>query len=97
MRTEILTASFDKSANLTKAEYDPFMKVLSLTFKNGGVYDYVDVEENIFHEMILAESVGRYFHSKIRGHYDYLKKTVESQKTLEIVEDVSKKEKGKKK
>lgn len=97
MRTEILSASFDKSANLTKAEYDPFMKILSLTFKNGGVYDYVDVEEVVFREMTLAESAGKFFHSKIRGHYEYLKKPTENKKPVDVASSSPAQEKEEKK
>lgn len=96
-KVAVLSASFEKSSNITKAEYDPFMRVLSLTFKNGGIYDYVDVDEKLFHEMSLAESAGRFFHSKIRGHYDFLKKPTAKKKVSDASEDSPKKEKGKRK
>jgi hypothetical protein len=70
----VLSASFENSSNIKSAEYDPFMKVLSLTFQKGGEYDYLEVSENVFHEMKKADSAGRFFHTKIRGKYEFHKK-----------------------
>ena len=61
------------SSNLREAEYDPFMKTLTLRFHTGGDYEYVNVERELFNELKEAESAGRFFHSKIRGKYEFLK------------------------
>lgn len=69
-----LIAELD-STNLRAAEYDPFMKVLILRFHTGGDYEYVDVEREVFTELVKAESAGKYFHQHIRGKYEFLKVT----------------------
>lgn len=64
-----------KSSNLRAAEYDPFMKTLILRFHTGGDYEYIDVERELFDELVKAESAGKFFHQRIRGKYDFLKVT----------------------
>jgi hypothetical protein len=78
-KAPVVSASFEKSSNIENAEYDPFMKVLTIRFRTGGAYDYIDVEESIFKEMKKADSAGKFFHAKIRGKYDFLKR-VETRK-----------------
>ena len=67
-----ITASLD-SSNLKEAKYDPFMKVLTLTFHTGGSYDYIDVGEDVFVDLTSAESAGSFFHSRIKGKFEFLK------------------------
>lgn len=69
-----LSASFERSTNLAEAEYDSFMQVLSLKFRNGSTYDYINVEQKVFVELKNADSAGHFFHTKIRGKYDFLKR-----------------------
>ncbi len=71
----VLSASLD-SQNLSEAEYDPFMRVLTLRFKKGGVYEYIDVDKSVFEELQEASSAGRYFHSSIKGKFEFLKRAV---------------------
>lgn len=78
-----LSASFESSTNLKEAEYDPFMQVLSLKFNNGSTYDYINVEQKVFEELKRADSAGRFFHAKIRGKYDFLKKVPTPKKQSE--------------
>ncbi len=94
-KAPILTASFDNSTNLKAAEYDPFMHVLSLTFKNGLTYDFLCVEQTLFEELIAAESAGRFFHLKIKGKYEFLKKPKTEKKSLNASRSLSEEEKDK--
>lgn len=68
-----VTASF-KSSNISFAEYDPFMKILSITFSTNTKYEYIDVEQEIFDELKEATSAGKYFNTQIKGKYLFLKK-----------------------
>jgi len=68
------TITFEKSSNISSATYDPFMKVLTINFIHGGEYNYIEVEEEVFNEMSKASSAGRFFHARIKGKYDFLKK-----------------------
>jgi len=40
---------------------------LSIKFKNGGVYTYMDVDLATFNEFVTADSRGSYFSANIRG------------------------------
>lgn len=64
-----------KSTNLRAAEYDPFMKTMTLRFHKGGDYEYMEVEREVFNDLVKAESAGQYFHKFIRGKYEFLKLT----------------------
>jgi hypothetical protein len=59
------------STNLKKVGYDRKTKELEITFQNGRVYVYDDVPEEVFKELLDADSKGRYFNSEIRDDYQY--------------------------
>jgi KTSC domain len=46
-------------------------RVLEIQFESGRVYQYFGVPENVFREMLNAESKGKYFNAHIRGKYRY--------------------------
>lgn len=49
--------------------YDPNTSTLEIEFKStGAVWQYYDVPEAVFYEMING-SIGKYFHSNIKGQY----------------------------
>lgn len=57
-----------ESSMITSIGYEN--SVLEIEFKsNGQVWQYFDVPEYVFHEMRTADSIGKYFHSNIKGHY----------------------------
>jgi len=39
------------------------------TGAGGKFYDYRDVPENIYDDLLSAESVGKFFHANIKGKY----------------------------
>jgi hypothetical protein len=44
--------------------------ILEIEFKsNGQVWQYFDVPEYVYHEMMAADSKGKYFHKNIKGKY----------------------------
>jgi len=61
------------SSNLASIGYDPSSKILEVEFKHGGVYQYFDVPENIYEELMNADSHGVYFSANIRNDYEYQK------------------------
>lgn len=61
------------SSNIDKVEYDADNLVLRVTFKNGGIYEYEGVLQEVVDEMLSASSVGGYFYSNIRMSYPYTK------------------------
>ena len=60
-----------ESSNLASVGYDEATKTLEIQFHSGGIYEYDDVEKEIYDDLMNAESKGRYFMSMIRGGYSY--------------------------
>lgn len=61
------------SSNIAAFAYDSLMSNLLVEFKNGSVYEYVNVPREVFETATSAESAGRYFQSSIKPHYDFLR------------------------
>ena len=55
-----------ESSNLASIGYDEANKILEVEFKHGGVYQYFDVPENVYEELMNASSHGQYFDSNIK-------------------------------
>lgn len=62
-----------ESSNLASVGYDAENEILEVEFKHGGVYQYFDVPENVYKELMNADSHGVYFSSNIRNDYEYQK------------------------
>lgn len=61
------------STNLTRTEYDTESKKMVVVFKNGISYEYDDVPHNIYAQLRLSESQGKYFNTNIAKSYKYKK------------------------
>ena len=61
------------SSNLAAVGYDPNTKILEIEFHGGSVYAYSDVPQDIFDELMSAESHGKYFNANIKDKYPYTK------------------------
>lgn len=62
------------SSNLAQADYDPFMGTMTVGFRNGTVYEYYGVEQDIYEQLCEAESAGRFFLKNIKGKYEFSKR-----------------------
>jgi hypothetical protein len=60
-----------ESSALQAAAYAGSRAWLYLLFRSGEVYRYFDVPEWQYQEFLAADSKGRYFGRKIRGHFRY--------------------------
>ncbi|MCU0542722.1 MAG: KTSC domain-containing protein [Oscillatoriaceae cyanobacterium Prado104] len=49
--------------------YNEEEQVLQVEFSNGSVYQYSDVEPEIWESLQDADSTGRFFNSEIKGYY----------------------------
>ncbi len=58
-----------ESSALTSVGYSRHLQVLEVEFRNGSIYRYIDVPENVFHELMDAVSKTSYYDNNIRGHY----------------------------
>ncbi len=60
-----------ESEMLVAAGYDQKSRILQVVFRTGGTYRYKDVPSDKYTELISADSIGKYMHKHIIGHYDY--------------------------
>ncbi len=61
------------SSNLASIGYDSENEILEVEFKHGGVYQYLNVPEDVFNKLMNAPSHGVYFSANIRNDYEYSK------------------------
>lgn len=61
-----------ESDNISFLEYDEFMETLTVTFKNGAVYDYIQVPADIAEEMVSSPSKSRYLRTTIIPNYEFI-------------------------
>jgi hypothetical protein len=66
-----IVRSHYKSSNLLVSEYDQTNKDLTITFKNGGQYKYIDVSPTDYMRFELADSQGKVLNSKIKPNYKF--------------------------
>ncbi|EPX3109041.1 KTSC domain-containing protein [Serratia marcescens] len=57
------------SSNLESVGYDSNNYILEVEFKRGAVYQYINVPEYVFEELMSAGSIGSYFNLNIRNVY----------------------------
>jgi hypothetical protein len=63
---ETRTVPIENSSHVRTVTYKPESRVLSVQFKNGDIYDYLDVPYKSAVELAQAESVGSYLNRVIR-------------------------------
>lgn len=51
--------------------YDSSTAVLRVEFRNGSVYEYIDVPRHHYDALLAAPSKGRYFNACLRGTFPY--------------------------
>jgi hypothetical protein len=62
-----------ESSNLKSTQYDTESKKLVVEFKNGIKYEYDEVPHNIFAQLRLSESQGKFFNTSIAKSFKYKK------------------------
>ena len=62
-----------ESSNIKAIGYDKPTRALYVKFLNDTNYVYANVDENIYNELMKAESHGKYLNSNIKGKFDYTK------------------------
>lgn len=62
-----------KSSNIAAVAYDGEAELLRVQFNNGSVYEYSNVPEQTAQDFVKAESVGKYFHARIKGNFKFRK------------------------
>jgi hypothetical protein len=56
---------------LKSVGYDEATGTLEVEFKNGGLYEYIDVPSETYSQLMLAPSKGTYFGENIRDAYRF--------------------------
>lgn len=61
------------SSNVVSVGYDPNTLTLEVEFKGNSVYQYFDVPEAVYQELMQASSIGQYLNANIKQSYRYAK------------------------
>lgn len=61
------------SSNITSVGYDSESHTLEIEFHSGGVYQYFDVPQSTYDELMHASSHGSYFYRYIKDQYRWVK------------------------
>lgn len=61
------------SSNVADVGYDAVSMTLEIGFKDGTVYQYFDVPESVYQELLFADSVGQFLNRQIKSSYRYAK------------------------
>lgn len=59
------------SSQIKSVGYDPASRTLEVEFTKGAVYQYFDVPEAMYRDLIEAESIGKYFNQFIKYGKEY--------------------------
>lgn len=59
------------SSNIASVGHDESSQTLEVEFLNGAVYEYYDVPEHVFQELISASSVGGYLAQRVKNVYSF--------------------------
>ena len=59
------------SSNIASVGYDNQSSTLEIEFLNGSIYQYFDVPESVYNELMQAASLGSYLNSYIKGKYRF--------------------------
>ena len=61
------------SSNIESIGYDSESQTLEIEFLKGSIYQYFDVPQNVYEEMMVADSQGKYLAQNIKGVYRFSK------------------------
>jgi hypothetical protein len=62
-----------ESSSISRFKYDEAEQILTIEFTSGSIYEYSEVPNFVFYEMIDSKSTGKFFHTEIKNWYDYKK------------------------
>lgn len=62
---------FVQSSDIAEIGYDSNSMVLEILFIKGGLYQYFDVPEAVYLELMSCDSKGRFLNANIKNNYRY--------------------------
>ena len=78
------------SSNISSIGYDKNRQTLEIEFISGAVYQYFDIPEEKYQDIISSASIGRYFYDNIKDKHSYIKLSDNSFRELEFILYLSK-------
>jgi hypothetical protein len=60
------------SSTITHVQYDRDARVLIVTFRETGTVRYFDVPEDVYQDMLSAQSAGDYFNGHVYGRFRHV-------------------------
>ena len=60
-----------KSSCIASVGFDHISKILEIEFVSGSIYQYYNVDQDIYINLISAESIGKYFNKNIAYTFKY--------------------------
>ncbi|MDK2836975.1 MAG: hypothetical protein PWQ53_310 [Bacteroidota bacterium] len=58
-----------QSSMIVSLGYEADTSTLEVEFNSGAIWQYYDVPESVYYDMINSGSLGKYFHANIKGQY----------------------------
>jgi hypothetical protein len=58
-----------QSSMIASLGYDANISTLEVEFNSGAVWQYYEVSETVYYDMLNSGSLGKFFHSNIKGQY----------------------------
>jgi hypothetical protein len=62
-----------ESSMIRSVGYDPLMSILEIEFTSSHVYQYGEISEETYRELLAADSKGQYFHAYILDQYPHVR------------------------
>lgn len=59
------------SSNIASIDYYKDSQILEIEFNSGGIYQYFNVPESLYNELMLSSSHGHFFYKNIRDYYQW--------------------------
>jgi KTSC domain len=60
-----------ESGTISRLGYDDASRILTVEYKHGGIYNYFEVPQHVFDQMIASGSKGQFLTQQIKGVYRY--------------------------
>lgn len=61
------------SSNVAEVGYEVDTMTLEVAFRNGTIYQYFDVPESVYQELMRSDSIGKFLNEQIKNSYRYTK------------------------
>lgn len=68
-----MNVQFVASTNVSAIGYEPETMTLEVHFNNGSIYQYFDVPNQIYLDLMAAASKGQFINLHVRNSYRYMR------------------------